>query len=96
MTSSSCFQYHSRSKIEFSLIFCPIGLKFGTGVNSEALIPDSSQKTIVSFRVISYGQSTYIAIRTRTMMFGQQCWPVSPGLNIMLKLNYAIWLQHVD
>ena len=27
-----------------SLIFCPIEQKFGTGVNSEALISNSSQK----------------------------------------------------
>ena len=27
-----------------SLIFCPMELKFGTGVNSEALISNSSQK----------------------------------------------------
>ena len=27
-----------------SLIFCPVELKFGTGVNSEALISNSSQK----------------------------------------------------
>ena len=27
-----------------SLIFCPIELKFGTGVNSEALMSNSSQK----------------------------------------------------
>ena len=28
-----------------SLIFCPIELKFGAGVNSEALISNSSQKS---------------------------------------------------
>ena len=27
-----------------SLIFCPIELKFGTGVDSEALLSNSSQK----------------------------------------------------
>ena len=43
MTSSSCFQYRSRSKLS-SLIFCPIELKFSTGVNSEALISNLSQK----------------------------------------------------
>ena len=32
-------------KIRVSLIFCPMELKFGTGVNSEALISNSSQKT---------------------------------------------------
>ena len=38
MTSSSRFWYSS------SLIFCPMELKFGTGVNSEAMISNSSQK----------------------------------------------------
>ena len=43
MTSLSHFWYHSRSKFQF-LIFCPMELKFGTGVNSEALISNSSQR----------------------------------------------------
>ena len=43
MTSSSRFWYCSRSNLS-SLIFCPMELKFGTGVNSEALISHSSQK----------------------------------------------------
>ena len=43
MTSSSCFWYRSRSNSSF-IIFCPMQLKFGTGVNSEALISNSSQK----------------------------------------------------
>ena len=37
------FWYHSRSIFEFPYL-CPIELKFGTGVNSEALISNSSQK----------------------------------------------------
>ena len=43
MTSSSRFWYHSRSKFE-ALIICPMELKFGTGVNSGALISNSSHK----------------------------------------------------
>ena len=43
MTSSSCFWYCSRSNSS-SLIFRPMELKFGIGVNSEALISNSSQK----------------------------------------------------
>ena len=43
MTSSSHFWYRSSSNSS-SLIFCLIELKFGRGVNSEALISNSSQK----------------------------------------------------
>ena len=41
MTSSSHFWYRQNSS---SLIFCPVELKFGTGVNSEALISNSIKK----------------------------------------------------
>ena len=40
MTSSRCFWYCYSS----FLIFCPLELKFGTRVNSEALISNSNQK----------------------------------------------------
>ena len=43
MTSSSHFWYRSRSKFAFPYL-CPIELKFGTGVNSEALISNSRQQ----------------------------------------------------
>ena len=43
MTSSSRFGYRS-SQNSSSLIFCPMELKFGKGINSEALISNSSQK----------------------------------------------------
>ena len=42
MTSSSCFWYPGQNSS--FLIFCPMELKFGTGVNSEALISNLSQK----------------------------------------------------
>ena len=44
MTSSSCFFGIIPGQSSSSLIFCPVELKFGTGVNSEALISNSSQK----------------------------------------------------
>ena len=43
MTSSSHFCIVPSQNSSF-LIICPMELKFGTGVNSEALIPNSSQK----------------------------------------------------
>ena len=43
MTSSSHFWYRSRPKFEFPY-FCPMELKLAPGVNSEALISNSSQK----------------------------------------------------
>ena len=43
MMSSSRLWYRPRSNSS-SLIFCPMELKFGTGVNSEAMISNSSQK----------------------------------------------------
>ena len=44
MTSSSCFFGIVPGQNSSFLIFCPIGLKFGTGVNSKGLISNSSQK----------------------------------------------------
>ena len=43
MTSSSCFCI-APGQNSSSLIFSPIELKFGTGVNSEVLISNSKQK----------------------------------------------------
>ena len=43
MTSSSCFWYRSRSTFEFPYLLSN-GAEIGTGVNSEALISNSSQK----------------------------------------------------
>ena len=43
MTSSSIFGIVP-SQNSSSLIFCPMGLKFGTGVNSKVLISNSNQK----------------------------------------------------
>ena len=51
-------------------------------------LPYRLPNTIVCFCVISYGQSTHVGIRTRTMMFGEQCLPVSPGL-------YAFLIAHL-
>ena len=42
-TSSSCFGIVPEQKSS-SFIFCPIELKLGTGINSEELIQNSSQK----------------------------------------------------
>ena len=44
MTSSSCFFGIVPGQNSSSLIFCTMNLKFGTGVNSETLISNSSQK----------------------------------------------------
>ena len=43
MTSSSCFGIVPGQNLS-SLIFCLVQLKFGTGVNSESQISNSSQK----------------------------------------------------
>ena len=45
MTSSIRLWYQNSS----SLIFCPVELKFGTGVNSEALISNSTQKFLYKY-----------------------------------------------
>ena len=55
MTSSSCFCIIPGQNSS-CLIFRPIELKFRTGVNSEALISNSSQKSTVCFFVPCCGK----------------------------------------
>ena len=65
MTSSSHFGIVPGQKSS-SLIFCPMNLKFGTGVNSEALISNSCQK--VRYKYVLKEKK---AIFTKTEIFAQ-------------------------
>ena len=47
MTSSSCFWYRFRSKLEFLYLLSNC-VEVGTGVNSEALFSNSSKKSDIN------------------------------------------------
>ena len=73
-----------------SLIFCPMELKFGTGVNSEALISNSGQKIRYKY-VLKEKRPSF----TKKLKFLPKCsltkvlpWQ-HPGL--LLTENYFIW-----
>ena len=65
------------SQNKSSLNFCPMELKFGTGVNSEALISNSSQKIQYKYvlkekNAIFYGKLKFLPKRSLTKVLPWQ------------------------
>ena len=73
MTSSSHFSFIIPGENSSSLIFCLTELKFGTGVNSEALVSNSSQKIRYKYvlkekNAIIYDKRKILPKRSLTML----------------------------